>query len=107
MVEIERPQETAYVKAKYIVEKKISEFKIVTEAKYVETQYGDKLECEIVFANQQKGDPNKWTMNKTSTIALFDKFGKDTATWIEKKIPVTVSGEGDKMAIVVDKIRLG
>jgi len=46
-------------------------------------------------------------MNKTSSIALYDKFGKDTKTWMNKALPITVSGEGDKMAIIVDKVRLG
>jgi len=107
MPDIERPQETAFLKAKYIVEHKISELKITSEPEMKETQFGDKLECEVAYNGQQKSDPNKWTINKTSTIALFDKFGKDTKTWINKPLPVTVSGEGEKMAIMVDKVRLG
>jgi len=110
-MEIDRPQETAFLKAKFIVDRKISELKIVTEPEYVDTEWegkkSKKLQCEVEYSGKTKSDPQKWTMNKTSSIALFDRFGKDTTKWMSKPIPITVSGEGDKMAIIVDKVRLG
>jgi len=110
-MEIERPQETAYLKAKFIVERKISELKIITEPEYIDVEWqgktSKKLQCEVVYNTKTKSDPNLWTMNKTSSIALFDKFGKDTTKWMDVALPITVSGEGDKMAIIVDKVRLG
>jgi len=107
MVTIDRPQETAFLKAKYVMDKKISELKITTEPGYVETKFGDKLQCEVAFSGQQKSDPNLWTINKTSSIKLFDKFGQDTAKWQNVPIPITVSGEGEMASITVDAIRLG
>jgi len=111
MVQIERPQETAYLKATYIVENKISELKFTSEPDYVETEFEgtktDKMQGEVIYNNKKKSDPHLWTLNKTSTIALFDVFGKDTKTWMDKPIPITVTGEGKTAAIMVDKIRLG
>lgn len=111
MVDIERPQETAFLKASLIVDRKISELKITTEPDWVDTEYEgkhtDKLQCEVVFSGQTKSDPTTWTMNKTSSLVLFDTLGKDTKSWMNKPIPITVTGEGKKAAIMVDKIRLG
>ena len=110
-MEIDRPQETAYLKAKFIVDRKISELKIVTEPAYVDTEFqgkkDKKLQCDVEYNTKTKSDPNIWTMNKTSSIALYDHFGKETNSWMNKALPITVSGEGDKMAIIVDKVRLG
>jgi len=111
MVEIERPQETAFLKATLVVDRKISELKITTEPDWVDTEYEgvhtDKLQCEVMFSGQTKSDPTTWTMNKTSSLVLFDTLGKDTKTWMNRAIPITVTGEGKKAAIMVDKIRLG
>ena len=110
-MEIERPQETAYLKAKFIVERKISEVKIITEPEYIEVEWqgekSKKIQCGVDYSGKTKSDPELWTMNKTSSIALFDRFGNDTKKWMSKPIPLTVQGEGEKMAIIVDKIRLG
>ena len=109
-MEIERPQETAFLKAKFILERKVSELKIITEPEYVDTEWQGKvtkkLQCEVIYNTQTKSDPNLWTMNKTTSISLFDGLGADTKKWMNKPIPVTVSGEGEKAAIIVDKIRL-
>lgn len=111
MVDIERPQETAFLKASLIVERKISELKITTEPDWVDTEYEGtitkKLQCEVLFNGQTKSDPTTWTMNKTSSIALFDILGQETKAWMNKPIPITVTGDGKKAAIMVDKIRLG
>jgi len=111
MVDIDRPQETAFLKASLVVERKIQELKIVTEPDWVDTvfeeKHTDKLQCEVVFSGQTKSDPTTWTMNKTSSLVLFDALGKDTKAWMDKPIPITVTGEGKKSAIMVDKIRLG
>ena len=111
MVDIDRPQETAFLKASLIVERKIKELKITTEPNWVDTEYEGvitkKLQCEVVFNGQTKSDPTTWTMNKTSSIALFDELGKETKAWMDKAIPITVTGDGKKAAIMVDKIRLG
>ena len=113
MVVIERPQETKYLKAAHILENKISELKIVTEPVYVDTEFEGtvtkKLQCEVAYNGMKQEDPNLWTMNKTSSIALFDHkdYGSDTKNWMNKAIPITVTGEGKKSAIMVDKIRLG
>jgi len=110
-MEIERPQETAYLKAKFIVDRKISELKITTEPAYVEVEFqgvkSKKLQCEVLYEGQTPSDPQIWTLNKTSSIALFDKYKQDTKAWMNIVIPITVQGEGDKMAIIVDKVRLG
>ena len=110
-MDIDRPQETAYLKAKFIVDRKISELKIITEPTYVEVDFqgvkSKKLQCDVQYEGQTKSDPQIWTLNKTSSIALFDKYKKDTNAWMNIVIPITVQGEGDKMAIIVDKVRLG
>ncbi len=110
-MEIDRPQETAFLKAKFLVDRKVTELKIVTEPDYVETEFqgkkDKKLQCEVNYNTQTNSDPNIWTMNKTTSITLYDHFGKDTSTWMNKPLPINVSGEGEKMAIMVDKVRLG
>jgi len=111
MVDIERPQETAFLKASLIIERKISELKIVTEPDWIDSEYEGtvtkKLQCEVVFNGQTKSDPTIWTLNKTSSLVMFDALGKDTKAWMNKPIPITVTGDGKKAAIMVDKIRLG
>jgi len=95
-MEIERPQETAYLKAKFIVDRKISELKIITEPAYVEVEFqgkkDKKLQCDVIYSGKTPSDPQTWTMNKTSSIALFDKFKGDTKAWMNKAIPALPSG---------------
>jgi len=111
MPDIERPQETAFLKAKFIIERKISELKIVTEPDWIDTEFkgkkDKKLQCEVNYNTQKNSDPNVWTMNKTSSIVLFDALGKDTKAWMNKPIPITVAGEGEMASIRVDPVRLG
>ncbi len=111
MPEISRPQETQYLKASFIIERKISELKITSEPDWIDTEFkgkkDKKIQCEVQYSGQTSSDPNIWTMNKSSSIALFDKHGKDTKTWMGKAIPITIDGEGEMKSIKVDKIRLG
>ena len=114
-MEVEKVSEAGdFLKAKFIVEHKITELKI-TDARSVEivTFEGKdgkpeqkKIQVEVSYASQGKEDPKKWTMNNKSRNVLIDAWGKNTDDWINKKIPITIAGEGEMTHILVDKLRI-
>ena len=103
-----------FLKAKFVVDHKITELKI-TDARTIEIITFEakdgkpaqkKIQCEVSFNGQGKEDPFKWTMNNKSRNALIDAWGEDTDEWVNKKIPITIAGEGEMTHILVDKLRI-
>jgi len=103
MVQVEK-SETNWLNGNKCKEMDITELVIVTEPIPEEGQFGVKLTCKV---NAKNGDYN-WSMNDTSKNALIEKFGKETKSWIGKKIPIeTALSSNNKRAILVDVAKLG
>ena len=75
-----------YVDAEYIKENKIDSLKIIDEPVYVETKFGEKLQCKVRVKNEEM----LWTMNNTSKDTLIDQYGEDTKDWVLATIPIEV-----------------
>jgi hypothetical protein len=104
-----------FLKIKFVKENKITELQI-TDAIRVEivTFAGKegkpdthKIQCEVSYKNQEKEDPNIWTLNSKSRNALIDAWGDNTDNWVNKKIPITLGGSGEMEHILVDSMRIG
>ena len=103
MVQVEK-SETNWLNGNKCKENSITELVIVTEPIPEEGQFGVKLTCKV---NANSTDYN-WSMNDTSKNALIEKFGKETKSWIGKKIPIeTALSSNNKRAILVDVAKLG
>ena len=103
-----------FLKAEFVQKHKITELKI-TDARSFEIvifkgkdgkKDQEKIQCEISFSGQGKADPFKWTMNNKSRNVLIDTWQDDTDNWVNKKIPITIAGEGEMTHILVDKLRI-
>jgi len=103
-----------YLKPKFVKENKITELQI-TDARSIQmivfpgkdgkadTQ---KIQCDVSYKEQGKEDPSNWTMNNKSRNILIDTWGKETNEWINKVIPITISGSGEMEHILVDAMRI-
>jgi len=103
-----------YLKAGFVKENKITELQI-TDAKTIEivTFEGrdgkpsqDKIQCEVTYKGQGKEDPNIWTLNSKSRNIIIDAFGNDTDQWVNKPIPIGISGSGEMEHILCDQMRI-
>jgi len=103
-----------YLKTKFVKDHKITELQI-TDARTIEivTFKGkdgkpdqDKIQCDVTYKDQGKDDPSSWTMNNKSRNALIDAWGKDTDSWVNKVIPITLGGSGEMEHILVDTMRI-
>ena len=103
-----------YLKAGFVKEHRITELQIpdardVTEHTF-EGKDGKpdqtKLQVPVTYKDQGKEDPSIWTLNNKSKNALIDVWGEDTDNWINKKIPITIGGQGDMTHILVDSMRI-
>jgi len=115
-MEVEKVAEGGeYLKAKFVKENKVTELKI-DDARSIEfVEFEDKknpgkkqqkIQCHVVYSGQGKEDPSIWTMNNKSRNALIEVWGKDTDKWVNKKIPITLGGEGEMLHILVDSMRI-
>lgn len=107
MVQVEK-SETNWLSGNKCKENDITELVIVTEPMLVEREFeGKKTERLTCKVNANKNDYN-WSMNDTSKNALIEKFGKETKSWIGKKIPIeSALSSNNKRAILVDVTKLG
>ena len=103
-----------YLKPKFVKENKITELQI-TDARSIEmiTFPGKdgkpdthKIQCDVSYKEQGKEDPSNWTMNNKSRNILIDTWGKETNEWVNKVIPITISGSGEMEHILVDAMRI-
>ena len=99
-----------YLKVEFIEKNSITELTITGDITEVEfTNDGvkvKKLQAEVSYEGQRPDDPNIWTMNKKSVAALFDLWGADDSNWKNKKIPLSLGGEGKMRHFKVDSLRL-
>lgn len=104
----------SYLKASFVKEHRITEVQIpdAREIKEVTFEGRDgksdqtKLQVPVTYKDQGKEDPSAWTLNNKSKNALIDAWGGDTDSWINKKIPITIGGQGDMTHILVDSMRI-
>jgi hypothetical protein len=103
-----------YLKASFVKEHKITEVQIPDAREITEVTFEGrdgkpdttKLQVPVMYNGQGKEDPSTWTLNNKSKNALVDAFGEDTDDWINKKIPITIGGQGDMTHILVDTLRI-
>ena len=103
-----------FLKPKFIVEHKITELQIVDKESFQHVTFKgkdgkpdqQKLQCDVTFRGQGKEDPFEWTMNNKSRNILIDAWKDETDNWVDKKIPITIAGEGEMTHILVDKLRI-
>jgi hypothetical protein len=103
-----------YLKAKFCKENKIVELQITDARTIKEVTFEGKdgkapqtkIQCDVTYAQQGKEDPSTWTMNNKCKNALIDAWGTDTDNWVNKKIPITIGGQGDMEHILVDSMRI-
>ena len=75
-----------YVDAEYVKSNNIQSFKIIDEPVFVETKFGEKLQCKVRVNKEEM----LWTMNNGSKDILIDQYGEDTKDWVLATIPVEV-----------------
>lgn len=94
-----------YVKAEDIKGQDKISFKILDEPVEVDGQFGKKIETVV---KRNVGDPPKvrWSISNTNRDKLIDLYGKDTAEWIGKEIPVHIEKITGKDAIMIEHSRL-
>ena len=103
-----------YLKAAFVKEHRITELQIPDAREIIEVTFEakdgkaaqTKLQVPVLYNGQGKEDPHKWTLNNKSKNALIDVWGDDTDSWINKKIPITIGGQGDMLHILVDSMRI-
>jgi len=103
-----------FLKASFVKEHRITELQIpdareITEVTFVGKDGKPdqvKLQVPVIYKDAGKEDPNVWTLNNKSKNALIDAWGDDTDKWIDKKIPITIGGQGDMTHILVDSMRI-
>jgi len=103
----------AYLKASYVTENRITELQITSAGELVtfEDKKGNtvsKLQCNVTYEGYKidKDMPHKWTLNQKSENILIDTWGGKTEGWMNKPIPITISGDGDYKHILVDALRI-
>ena len=103
-----------YLKAGFVKEHRITELQIPDAREITMVTFEgkdgkkdqEKIQVPVIYNGQGKEDPNIWTMNNKCKNALFDAWGDDTDEWVNKKIPITIGGQGDMTHILVDSMRI-
>ena len=103
-----------FLKAKFVQEHKITELQIVDKESFQHVTFEgkdgkpdqQKIQCDVTYKNQGKEDPFKWTMNNKSRNILIVAWGDETNNWVDKKIPISIAGDGEMTHILVDKLRI-
>ena len=75
-------------------------FKILTEPRLLDGEYGKKVECEISvkIGNKPQDDRFKWTINDRNRNFLVNKYGEESKEWVLTENLVT---PGKKNSIVI------
>jgi hypothetical protein len=83
-----------FVRAEDVKQYGITKFKILTEPKLNEGNFGIELTCEA-FAIRPDGEKDriKWRINDRTRANLIDKFGKETAEWVGKELSVSTDNK--------------
>lgn len=76
----------SYLKADQVIASSINKVKLLDEGKFVNGQYGQKLEIKVL-ANGQKFI---WSLGNKNRDALIKLFGSETAEWIGKEVKIQV-----------------
>ena len=90
-----------YIKAEDIKGANKVVFKIVTEPLEVDGKFGKKVEAMILAVADNEKVRAKWSIGNKNRDTLIDKYGKDTADWIGKEVPVKVEIINGKESIMV------
>jgi len=98
-----------YLNAKFIQDNKVAEVKLASDVREESNRFDQNKKQFVVDVTYQglvKGSPNRWKLGGAAINALIDKFGDDTAKWVDQTIPITVGGEGMYQHVTVDTLRL-
>lgn len=99
MAQIQKPPQWLKADELKDIEKPI-EFKILTEAKSNEGNYGTETICEVYVIVDGQKERAKWRINDKSLINIIDSFGADSSEWIGKQFSVIIDKSGSKASIV-------
>lgn len=89
----------SYLKADQVTASSINKLKLLDEGKFVNGQYGQKLELKVL-ANGQK---YIWTVGDKNRDALIKLLGPETAEWIGKEVKIQVkTNDNGFKGIVLD-----
>jgi len=109
-MKIERQQEGSdYVSAQFVEDNKIDAIKIVSDVEMGKSKFDESKTQYVVSINYRgwvKGSPSKWKLSANAINILIDKYGDETANWVDKEVPVTIAGQGQFQYVTIDKIRL-
>ena len=83
-----------FIHADDVKQYQIEKFKILTEPKLSEGNFGEQLVCEV-YAVRKDGSKErvKWTINDRTRTVLIDSFGKETSEWIGKELNITTDNK--------------
>jgi len=75
-------------------------FKILTEAKSSEGNYGEETICEVNVIVKNEKERGKWRINDKSKINLINAYGPDSADWIGKEFDIEIDQSSTKPSII-------
>ena len=83
-----------FIHADDVREYQIEKFKILTEPKLSEGNFGEQLVCEV-YAIRKDGSKEraKWTINDRTRTVLIDSYGKETSEWIGKELDISTDNK--------------
>lgn len=88
LVEIEKAGE--YLNGDFCKKNNVTKIKILTEPDFVDTEFGEKLQC-MAECNDKAKSKRKWSINNTSRNSLIELYGKNTKLWIGKEIDLDLA----------------
>lgn len=86
MVDTSSTMGSEYLTAEAVADIKEPKLQIMTEAKYENTDWGQKLICDVEFQGVKK----RWKINNKTNEHLGLKYGIDSIKWINKIIKLRV-----------------
>lgn len=87
----------SYLKADQVTASSINKVKLLDEGKFINGQYGQKLEIKVL-ANGQK---YIWSVGNKNKDALIKLLGPETAEWIGKEVKIQVKTHDDGFKSIV------
>jgi len=109
-MKIERQQEGSdFINAQFVTDNKLDSVQIVSDVEVSASKFDEKKTQHVVSINYQgwiKGSPSKWKLPASAINALIDKYGDETSNWVDKKVPITLAGDGQYKHVTVDKLRI-
>lgn len=108
-MKMEKQQESTYVNADFVEQRRITEVVFTKDVDVSEHNYqkGKKqYTVEVEYPGKVAEDPSTLRLVPRSINILIDRLGDETKEWLGKKIPVALEGDGQYRHVVVDAVKL-